>query len=193
MVTPNDFRTGMIVIFENKLYKVVEFQHVKPGKGGAFVRARLKDVREGFVLDRTFRHHETMEEVHVEEKPSQFLYKEGSNFLFMDKETYDQVSFSEKQVGDQKKFLKEGMEVLVVYYTEKTDRAGTLVPLSIEMPNFVELKVDESPPGVKGDTVALALKEVTLENGYRISVPLFIKEGDVLKINTANGEYVERV
>jgi len=192
MITPNDFKNGMIISFEGRLYEILEFQHVKPGKGGAFVRTRLKDLKEDFVIDRTFRPHEMVEEIHVEEKKYQFLYQDGENFLFMDTETYEQISFESKQIKDKVRFLKEGMDVTVLFYTEKTDRAGKLIPFSIVLPTFVELKVIEAPPGLKGDTVSSPTKEVVLENGSRIQVPLFINAGETIRINTRTGEYVER-
>lgn len=192
MISAGDARRGVVIGFEDKLYQVVEFQHVKPGKGGAFVRLRMKDIKSGAVIDRTFRPQDTFDEIHIDERNFQYLYKDGENFIFMDTQNYEQISFSEAQVGDDVKFLKEGLELKVMLYKEKEARGDELLPLGIELPKFIELKVIEAPPGIKGDTVSSPTKEAILETGYKLQVPLFIKSGDVIRVNAETGEYVER-
>lgn len=192
MITANDLRNGMIIEFEGRLYQIVEFQHVKPGKGGAFVRGKLKDVKSGSVLDRTFRSRDSFEQIHLEDKEYQFLYSDEGKFYFMDIQTYEQIAFLPDHVGDKKGFLKEGLKVKIFFYRDKSDRSGELTPLEIELPNFVELKVVEAPPGVRGDTVSSPTKEATLETGYKIQVPLFIGQNDIIRVSTQTGKYVER-
>ena len=193
MISAGDARKSVIIGFENKLYQVVEFQHVKPGKGGAFVRLRMKDIKSGAVIDKTFRPQDAFDEIHIDERNFQYLYKEGASFIFMDMQNYEQISFGEGQIGDDRRFLKEGLELKVMFYKEKKAREDELKPLSIKLPNFIELKVAEAPPGLKGDTASSPTKEAVAETGYRLQVPLFVKSGDVIKINTETGEYIGRV
>jgi len=185
MVQASDFRSGMAIDLEGELYWIVECQHVQPGKGGAFVRTKLKSVKTGRIVDRTFRAEERIQDVRIERKPMQFIYRSESQYYFMDTETYEQYPIDEAQVQEAARFLKEGDEVEVLFTRG--------APIGIELPYFVELKVVETEPGVKGDTVSGATKPATLETGAVVQVPLFIEEGDVIKIDTRTGEYVERV
>jgi elongation factor P len=182
-VSTNDFRKGMKIEVDEAPYAIVDFQHVKPGKGGAFVRTKLKHLRLGTVIDRTFRAEEKVPLVNFEEKRMQFLYRDD-RFHFMDLETYDQIALSEDEVGDARQFLKENTEVEVLY----VDGA----PIGIELPNFVDLVVVKTEPGVRGDTASGGSKPATLETGAVVSVPLFINEGDVLRVDTRTGAYISR-
>ncbi len=183
-VSTAEFRKGLRIVFDGEPYTIVDFQHVKPGKGGAFVRTRLKHLREGRVIDNTFRSGEKVELVDFEEKRMQFLYRDD-RYHFMDMETYEQVSLSPDEVGDAARYLKENTEVEVLYI----DGA----PATIELPNFVELTITRTEPGVRGDTAQGGSKPATLETGAVIQVPLFLNEGDVVKVDTRTGEYLGRV
>ena len=185
MVSTSEFRNGLVIRFEGELYTMVEFQHVKPGKGGAFVRTRLKNVKTGRVLDRTFRSGEKVEDIRLEKRTAQFLYKGDGEFIFMDTTTYDQISVSDKVVGGAAKFIKEGMEVEILFHGKE--------PIGVDVPIFVELKVVKADPGVKGDTASGGSKPATLETGAVIQVPLFLEEGEIVKVDTRTGSYVERV
>ncbi len=186
MADTSDFRNGLIIKFKNGLYTIVEFQHVKPGKGGAFVRTKLKNLKTGQVLDNTFRSGESVEVVRVERRKYQYLYRDGNGFVLMDNDTYEQITVPEDMVGDAKRFLKEGAELeLLVDDNENI--------ITIEPPIFVELEVVETEPGFKGDTATNVMKPAKLETGATINVPLFINEGDLLKVDTRSGEYVERL
>ncbi|RKY66231.1 MAG: elongation factor P [Candidatus Latescibacterota bacterium] len=184
MATTADFRNGMVIKLEGQLFSIVEFQHVKPGKGGAFVRTKLKNVKTKAVLDRTFRAGERIEEVRLERRQMQYLYNSGEIFYFMDTETYDQLPIPMEQVGEAREFLKEGETTSVLTYENR--------PVGIELPIFVNLKVAETAPGVKGDTVSGGTKPATLETGAVIQVPLFIKAGDTVKVDTRTASYIER-
>jgi elongation factor P len=162
----------------------VEFQHVKPGKGGAFVRTKLKNLINGRVIEQTFRSGEKVGRPDLEEKEMQYLYREGDKFIFMDNNTYDQVEMTREQVGDQTQFLQENINLKVLYYKQE--------PIGIELPTFVELVVTATDPGIKGDTASGGSKPATLETGAVIQVPLFISEGDKLRIDTRTGAYMER-
>ncbi len=186
MADTSDFRNGLIIKFKNDLYSIVEFQHVKPGKGGAFVRTTLKNLRTGRVLDNTFRSGESIDVVRVERRKYQFLYKESGGFVLMDNETYEQITVADELFGDGKKFIKEGEEVDLL-----VDDEDNIV--NVELPIFVTLKVVETEPGFKGDTATNVLKPAKVETGATVNVPLFVNEGDLLKIDTRSGEYVERV
>jgi len=183
-VSTAEFRKGLKIQLDGQPYAIVDFQHVKPGKGGAFVRTKLKHLRLGTVIDRTFRSGEKFELVDFEQKPMQYLYRDD-RFHFMSLETYEQVSLSAEEVGEAARYLKENMEVELVYI----DGA----PAAVELPTFAELRVVKTEPGVRGDTAAGGSKPATLETGAVVSVPLFINEGDVLKIDTRTGAYIERV
>lgn len=184
MVSTNDLRTGLTIEVDGEIYSVVDFQHVKPGKGSAFVRTKLKNIRTGGVIERTFRAGEKLPRAHLERKEMQYLYREGDSFVFMDNETYDQVSLTVEQMGDNVKYLKENMNIWLLTHN------GALI--GIELPNSVELKVVSAAPGVRGDTATGATKAATLETGLVIQVPLFVEEGDVVRVDTRTGEYLER-
>jgi len=184
-VATNQFKTGMCIMYDGKMFLIVDFQHVKPGKGGAFVRTKLKDIKSGRVQEVTFRAGEKMEDVRVETKRLQYLYTDGSTFNFMDTSTYEQFEIGADFVGDQAKWLKENDEVAVVY------AGGEMI--GIEPPMFVELEVVETDPGFKGDTVQGGSKPATLETGAIVQVPMFVETGDKLKIDTRDGSYITRV
>ncbi|MCX5813065.1 MAG: elongation factor P [Proteobacteria bacterium] len=180
-----EFRKGLRILMDNEPFVIVEFQHVKPGKGGAFVRTRIKSLISGNVLDRTFRSGDKVELPELEEKDMQFLYKESDKYYFMDTNTYDQLFIDEEQLGDAKNYLKEGLVIEVLIYQGRT--------IGVEIQNFVSLLITSTEPGAKGDTAQNATKPALLETGYTIQVPLFVDEGDVVKIDTRNGQYIERV
>ncbi len=184
MITTNDLKNGMTINHEDVLYEVLYFQHVKPGKGGAFVRTKLKNLYTGAIIDKTFRAGEKIEQAILETKKMQFLYKDD-HYNFMDTETFEQVAIPEENISDKKKFLLENLEVTIIFYKSK--------PISIELPIAIEAKVIKTEPGVKGDTVSNVLKPAEIETGAKIQVPLFINEGDVIKIDTRTGEYITRV
>lgn len=185
MASVSDFRNGMAIRHNGEIWIVNEFQHVKPGKGHAFIRTKLKQLKSGKVVEYTFRQHDNIEEVRVEGKEMQYLYAAAEDICLMDNDTYDQINVSKDLLGEQIKFLKEGNLVNVLFLE------GDIV--SVALPMFIELKVAEASPGVKGDTVSNLQKPVKLETGAELQVPLFIKEGDVLKIDTRDGRYIERV
>ncbi len=181
----SQFRNGLKIEIDGEPFVMTYFQHVKPGKGGAFVRTKIKNLRTGRVLERTFRSGEKVDEAEVEDKKMQFLYQDGEQLIFMDQETYDQVPFSTEQVGDAMKYLKENLDVDVVFWRGK--------PINIELPSFIEAAVTQCDPGLKGDTASGATKPATIETGAVIQVPLFIKEGEKIRVDTRSGDYVERV
>ncbi|OLC16332.1 MAG: elongation factor P [Candidatus Rokubacteria bacterium 13_1_40CM_69_27] len=183
-VSTAEFRKGLRIVFDGEPYAIVDFQHVKPGKGGAFVRTKLKHMKRGTVIDNTFRAGEKVQLVDFDEKRMQFLYRD-ERYHFMDTDTYEQVSLSADEVGDARDYLKENMEVEVLFI----DGA----PATIELPNFVELAIRKTDPGVRGDTAQGGSKPATLETGAVIQVPLFLNEGDVVKVDTRTGDYLGRV
>jgi elongation factor P len=180
----SDFRNGLSIIQDSDIYTIVEFQHVKPGKGGAFVRTKLRNARTGAVIDKTFRAGEKMDQARIERRPMQYLYSQGEEYFLMDTETYDQISVGQEAIGNPVKYLKDGMEVMVV------DHDGEI--LGVEVPFFVELAVTETEPGVRGDTAAGGSKPATLETGATIQVPFFIDVGDRVKVDTRTDTYLER-
>lgn len=184
MASTADFRSGMVIDLDGTAFRIVEFQHVKPGKGGAFVRTKLKNVLSGAVVDKTFRAGEKMEEVRLEVRETQFLYSDADFFHFMDMETYEQFSMSAELVGQTSRFIKESSLVKVL------TREGQ--PFLIELPTHVILSVMETEPGMRGDTAQGATKPAKLETGLVVTVPLFIEVGDRLKIDTRTGDYIER-
>lgn len=184
MISVNDFKTGLTIVVDNDLFSVVDFQHVKPGKGAAFVRTKLKNLRNGNLVEKTFRAGENVGRAHVENRETQYLYSAGSEHTFMDTETYDQFTLPSSQLEWELKFLKENMLVHIVSYQGEI--------LGINLPNSVDLKVTETEPGIKGNTATGATKNATLESGLTVQVPLFINEGDVLTIDTRDGKYVSR-
>ena len=185
MASTADFRNGMVLEIDGELVSIVGFQHVKPGKGGAFVRTKLKKVLTGAVVDRTFRAGEKVNEVRLERKPLQYLYGDGQLYHFMDITTYEQFPVSGKVLGDQVKYLKENLEVTGLF------QGDTI--LGMELPFFVELKVVETDPGVRGDTATGGSKPAKLESGAIVNVPLFIEVGDTIKVDRRTNEYLERV
>ena len=186
MATTADIRNGLCIKYNNDIYKIIEFLHVKPGKGPAFVRTKMKSLTNGKVLDNTFSAGHKIEEVRVETHTFQFLYAEGSDFHFMNTETYEQISLN-KDILDAPDLLKEGTNVMVQINAE------TEAPLSVDMPASVVLEVTYAEPGVKGNTATNATKPAKVETGASVNVPLFINEGDKIKIDTATGSYMERV
>ena len=185
MADTSDFRNGLIIKFKNELYSIVEFQHVKPGKGGAFVRSTLKNIKNGKVLDNTFRAGEKIQTVRVERKKYQYLYRDGESLVCMDNETFEQINVSVDLFGDPVGYLKESEEVDILFNGSEI--------LSVEAPVFAKLKVIETEPGFRGNTATGAVKPAKLETGVTINVPLFIDTDDILKVNTRSGDYVERV
>jgi elongation factor P len=185
VATTADFRNGMVIHFNGQLFKIVEFLHVKPGKGGAFVRTKLKNLISGQVIDNTFRAGERIEEIRIETREMEYLYNDGQHYVFMDRETYEQIPISPTVIGEKTKFLKENTVTKVLFNDEK--------PIDVEIPIFSNLKVVDTKPGVRGDTATGGTKPATLETGYVVTVPLFINQGDILKIDTRTGEYVERI
>ncbi|HET9488556.1 MAG TPA: elongation factor P [Methylomirabilota bacterium] len=183
-VSTAEFKKGLRIVFDGEPYAIVDFQHVKPGKGGAFVRTKLKHMRRGNVIDNTFRSGEKVDLVDFEEKTMQFLYRDD-RYHFMDLESYEQVGLGEDEVGDVRDYLKENMQVEMLYI----DGA----PVAIDLPNFVELAIVETEPGVRGDTAQGGSKPARLETGAVIQVPLFLNEGDVVKVDTRTGVYLGRV
>lgn len=186
MATTADFRNGLCLEFKNDIYQIVEFQHVKPGKGGAFVRTKLKSLTSGKVIDNTFNAGERVTTARIERRSFQFLYRDPTGFIFMDKESFEQVTIPDNLVENDD-ILKEGMDVEIIYHDE------TETPLSVELPQFVELEVTYTEPGIKGDTATNTLKPADVETGAKIQVPLFVNIGDVIKIDTSSKSYVERV
>lgn len=185
MITTNQLKNGMTIEYEGVLYTVLEFQHVKPGKGQAFVRTRLRNVKTGAVIDKTFRAGEKIEQARVERREMQYLYKDGKDYYFMDNLTFDQFSLNEDFVGDAAKYLVENMNAYIDMYEGK--------PLGVEAPTFVELKVTHTEPGLKGDTATAGTKPATVETDFTLQVPLFIEIGDKVKIDTRTGAYITRV
>jgi elongation factor P len=184
-VSTNQFKTGMCIMYNDKMWTIVDFQHVKPGKGGAFVRTKLKELKTGRVNDVTFRAGEKVDDVRVEQKRLQYLYNDGGSFHFMDTESYEQFEIDADFVGDAAKWLKDNDEVQVVY------AGGEMI--GVEPPMFVELQVTDTDPGFKGDTVQGGTKPATLETGAVVQVPMFVEQGDTLKIDTRDGSYITRV
>ena len=184
-ISTADFRNGMCVEYNNKLCVIVEFQHVKPGKGGAFVRTKLRDIKTGRVVDYTFNAGTKFDSVRLETKKMQFLYSDGTDFNFMDMSTYDQLSIPAETVGSAANWLKENDEATLMYAGDEL--------ISIEPPMFVELEVTETEPGFKGDTATNTTKPATLETGVTIQVPTFVEIGDVLQIDSRDGRFVKRV
>ena len=184
MITAGDFRNGVTFEMEGNVYQIVEFQHVKPGKGAAFVRTKIKNVITGGVVEKTFRPTEKMEKAHIDRRDMQFSYADGDLYYFMDNETFDMLPINADQVGDALKFVKENMDCKILSYKGNV--------FGIEPPTFVELMISATEPGVKGDTATGATKPATLETGATIMVPLFINEGEMIRVDTRTGEYMER-
>ena len=185
MADTSDFRNGLIIKFKNDLYTITEFQHVKPGKGGAFVRSTLKNLRTGKVIDNTFRAGESIDIIRVERRKYQYLYRDVDFLVCMDNETYEQINIPIEYIGDSLQFLKESTEIEILFNGSEI--------VSIDIPIFVNLEVVETEPGFRGDTATGANKPAKLETGASINVPLFINQGDILKVDTRTASYVERV
>lgn len=184
-ISTAEFRTGLTIETGGDLYSIIEFQHVKPGKGGAFVRTKLRNLRTGAVTDKTFRAGERMEQAMITRRPMQFLYRTGDEYVFMDTETFDQIPLSGDTVGEGVQYLKPDAEISVISYGDET--------LGVEVPNTVDLVVTKTDPGLRGDTATGGTKPATLETGAVVNVPLFINEEDVLRVDTRTGQYVQRV
>ena len=185
MIMAGDFRKGVTVEIDGVVWSIADFQHVKPGKGAAFVRTRLKNVMTGAVLERTFSPTDKYPLAHIETKDMEYLYSDGELYYFMDIETYEQIPLNFEQVEDAIDFIKENDQVTMRFYKGSA--------FSVEAPNFVELKVTETEPGFKGDTATGTTKPAVVETGYHIAVPLFVNEGDIIRIDTRTGEYMSRI
>jgi elongation factor P len=184
MTTSNDFKTGLTIIVDNALFQIVEFLHVKPGKGAAFVRSKLKNVQTGQVLEKTFRAGEKVETAHIEKSEMSYLYNDGTDYTFMDTQTFDQIPISKSQIGDGFKYLKENMNVSVMRHDEKI--------IGVEIPNHVELEVTDTPPSEKGNTATGGTKPAILETGAQVNVPFFVNNGDRIRVDTRNNSYLDR-
>ncbi|MFQ6093635.1 MAG: elongation factor P [bacterium] len=185
MATTADFRNGMVIVLDGRLYTIIEFQHVKPGKGGAFVRTKLKGVVSGKVIDKTFRAGERVEEARVERNFMQYLYAAGGMYYVMDPSTYEQIPIPKEIMGDAITYLKENTNIAVLMYEGS--------PIAVELPFFVDLKVAATDPGMRGDTATGGTKPATLETGAVVQVPLFVSVGDTIRVDTRKKEYIERV
>jgi translation elongation factor P len=185
MVSAGDFRNGLTIEMDNNIYQIIEFQHVKPGKGAAFVRTKLKNIKNGGVVEKTFRPTEKYPQAHIERAEMQYLYSDGDLFHFMDVNTYDQIALNEDAVGDALKFVKENDMVKMVSHNKDI--------FAIEPPLFAELVITATEPGFKGDTATGATKPATVETGATVYVPLFVEQGDKISIDTRTGDYLKRV
>ncbi len=185
VIDPSEFRKGLKIEVDGEPFEIIEFQHVKPGKGSAFVRTRIKNLLTGRTIDRTFKSGDVVGKPDVEEREMQYLYKEGDHYNFMDNKTYDQTFLTEEQMGDARNFIKDNTTTHIMFYNGKA--------IGVTLPNSMDLKVVKCDPGVRGDTVSGATKPATLETGYVVNVPLFIEEGEILRIDTRTGEYLTRV
>jgi elongation factor P len=185
MISSNDFRNGVTIVIDGQLWTVIEFLHVKPGKGSAFVRTRLKNVKTGATVERTFRAGEKLERATVDNRDMQMLYNDADGYHFMDAESYENVTLQRELIGDPADFLKDGMRVAMQFHDG--------VPIGVDLPAHVELKVDETDPGFKGDTATGTTKPAKLETGATVAVPLFVNPGDVIRIDTRDRRYIGRV
>ncbi|MGP4080937.1 elongation factor P [Pseudalkalibacillus sp. R45] len=184
MISVNDFKTGLTIEVDGGIWTVLDFQHVKPGKGAAFVRSKLRNLRTGAIQEKTFRGGEKVAKAHIDNRRMQYLYSSGDVHTFMDNETYEQLELQTSQIEEELKYLLENMTVQVQMYQSET--------IGVELPNTVELEVTETEPGIKGDTASGGTKPATLQTGLTVQVPFFINEGDVLIIDTRTGDYVSR-
>lgn len=184
MISVNDFKTGLTIEVDGAIWRVIEFQHVKPGKGAAFVRSKLRNLRTGSIAEKTFRAGEKVEKAQIDNRKMQYLYASGDSHVFMDTESYEQVEISSNQIEYELNFLRENMEVHIIMFQGET--------LGVELPNTVVLEVTETEPGIKGDTASGGSKPATVETGLVVQVPFFINQGDKLIINTTDGSYVSR-
>lgn len=184
MISTSDFQTGLTIELDGEVYTVIDFQHVKPGKGAAFVRSRLKNVRSGSTTEKTFRAGEKVSRAIIERKGMEYLYNNGEEYILMDIESYEQVTLNVRQLGDNTRFMKENMHLTMLSFKDEC--------IGIELPHAVELRVVETDPGFKGDTASGGSKPAKLETGLVVQVPFFINEGDLLRIDTRSGQYLER-
>ena len=184
MISVNEFKNGLTIEVDGELWRVVEFQHVKPGKGSAFVRSKLKNLRTGAVQEKTFRAGEKVNQAQIDRKKMQYLYADGDNYVFMDTNTFEQLELPGSQIEEELKYMKENMVVSIIMFGTET--------LGVELPNTVDLEVKETEPGIKGDTSSGGSKPATMETGLVVQVPFFVSEGDVLTINTSDGTYISR-
>ena len=184
MISVNDFKTGLTIEVDGGIWRVLDFQHVKPGKGAAFVRSKLRNLRTGAIQEKTFRAGEKVAKAQIDNRRMQYLYANGDQHVFMDNESYEQIELPENSIEYELKFLKENMEVSIMMYQSET--------LGVELPNTVELEVSETEPGIKGDTASGGTKPATLETGLIVQVPFFVNQGDRLIINTTDSSYVSR-
>jgi elongation factor P len=184
-ISTADFKTGLTIEYEGNVYQIVEFQHVKPGKGGAFVRSRLKNLMTGATLEKTWRAGDKMDSAHVERRNVEFLYRDGDDLVFMDMSDYEQMHLPAAQIGDAVNFLKDNTPVQLVQWKNQL--------LNIELPNTMEFVVAQTDPGIRGDTAQGGSKPATLETGAVVTVPLFVNEGEMIRVDTRTGQYVERV
>ena len=184
MINVNDIKNGLTIKIDNNLYQVVEFQHVKPGKGSAFVRTKLKNLRTGATVETTYNTNVKLETARIEKQTMQFLYSQGDEYCFMNMQTYDQVELKKQQLGEDYKFLKENLEVIISFYEGEV--------LGMILPDKIEYTITKSEPGVKGNTTSTAMKDAELENGMVVKVPMFINEGEKILVSSADGNYVSR-
>ena len=184
MINVNDIKNGLTIKIDNNLFQVVDFQHVKPGKGSAFVRTKLKNLRTGTTVETTYNTNVKLETARIEKQNMQFLYSQGDEYCFMNMETYDQVELKKEQLGEDYKFLKENLEVIISFYEGEV--------LGMILPDKIEYLITKSEPGVKGNTTSTAMKDAELETGMVIKVPMFIEEGETILVSTADGKYVSR-
>ncbi len=185
MISTGEFRKGAKIEFKNAPYEIIDFQHVKMGRGGAIVRTKLKNLKTGSIIEESFKGGEKLETPDLEEKSMQYLYKQDDMYYFMDTENYEQFPITPEQLGDAKKFLKENMVVKVLYYKGS--------PITVELPMFVELMIAKTDPGIRGDTASGGSKPAILETGATVKVPFHLNEGDIIKVDTRTSEYIERV
>jgi elongation factor P len=185
LISSNDFRAGIVVTLDGDLYAIVASQHVKRGRGSAYVRAKIRNLKTGAITERTFNAGERVPRAFLEHREMQYLYHEGEHYIFMDQETFDQVTLDGGLLGDGRLYLKDNTVVTVVYYEDQ--------PIGVELPNSVDLVVADTPPGVRGDTASGSSKPATLETGATVQVPFFVEVGNVVRVDTRTGEYLERV
>jgi elongation factor P len=183
-ISTSDIKNGITIKIDEGLFTVIEFQHVKPGKGGAFVRTKLRNARSGAVIERTYNSNERLEQAIIDKRDTQYLYRDGDDYIFMDQVTYDQVPVSSKSLGDTSKFLKETGKAMLIQFNDEI--------IGIELPASVELVIAETEPGIQGDRVSGARKPATLETGFVVQVPLFVGPGETIKVDTRTGEYMTR-
>jgi elongation factor P len=184
VISTSDIKNGITIKIDEGLFTVMEFQHVKPGKGGAFMRTKLRNARTGAVIERTYRSDERLEQAIIDKRDTQYLYRDGDDYIFMDQSTYDQVAVSSKSLGDASKFLKETGKAMLIQFDDEI--------IGIELPASVELVIAETEPGIQGDRVSGARKPATLETGHVVQVPLFVGPGETIKVDTRTGEYMTR-